>query len=83
MVFNVVSSAGIIRNSRVLDRESKALYDLVAYAIDLGQPVLSTSVNIQVAVDDENDNPPRFESDNIRLFIAENSPIGSTVGEIR
>lgn len=74
---------GIIRNKRILDRESKALYDLVAYAVDLGQPSMSSSVNIQVKVDDENDNPPRFESDNIRLYIAENSPVGSTVGEIR
>ncbi|KAG1680499.1 Protocadherin-like wing polarity protein stan [Nymphon striatum] len=80
--FSIDSTSGTVRNKRILDRESKALYDLVAYAVDLGQPSMSSSVNIQVKVDDENDNPPRFESEDIRLYIAENSPVGSTVGEI-
>ncbi|KPM04630.1 Cadherin domain containing protein 1 [Sarcoptes scabiei] len=30
-----------------------------------------------------NDNPPRFSSDRLRFYIAENSPIGSVVGEIK
>ncbi|GIZ04879.1 protocadherin-like wing polarity protein stan [Caerostris extrusa] len=55
----------------------------VAYAVDRGSPALSTSVTITVYVEDVNDNPPRFESDKLQLTIAENSPIGSTVGEVK
>lgn len=29
-----------------------------------------------------NDSPPVFESDKLVMYIAENSPIGSTVGEL-
>lgn len=33
-------------------------------------------------IEDVNDSPPTFESDKLKLYIPENSPIGSTVGEI-
>lgn len=33
-------------------------------------------------MEDVNDNPPAFESDKLTLYIDENSPIGSTVGEL-
>lgn len=35
-----------------------------------------------IRVEDVNDNPPAFESDKLTLYIDENSPIGSTVGEL-
>lgn len=35
-----------------------------------------------IKIQDVNDSPPAFESDKIVLYIPENSPIGSTVGEI-
>lgn len=34
-------------------------------------------------MEDVNDSPPVFESEKLVLYIPENSPIGSTVGEIR
>lgn len=33
-------------------------------------------------MEDINDSPPVFESDCLTFYIAENSPIGTTVGEI-
>lgn len=81
--YRVDPSSGIIRTNRMLDRESVSLYNLVAYAVDRGSPPLSTSVTITVYVEDVNDNPPRFESDKLQLSIPENSPVGSTVGEVK
>ncbi|CAL1293860.1 unnamed protein product [Larinioides sclopetarius] len=81
--FRVDPTSGIIRTNRMLDRESVSLYALVAYAVDRGSPSLSTSVTITIYVEDVNDNPPRFESDKLQLTIPENSPVGSTVGEIK
>lgn len=35
-----------------------------------------------IRIEDVNDSPPAFESDKLTLYIAENSPVGSTVGEL-
>ncbi|KAJ8260235.1 hypothetical protein GJAV_G00178630 [Gymnothorax javanicus] len=41
-----------------------------------------TSVDIQVAVMDVNDNPPVFEKDEFDIFVEENSPIGLVVAHV-
>nr|CAD7434483.1 unnamed protein product [Timema monikensis] len=80
--FVVDPTSGVIRTSKSLDRESVANYELTAYAIDRGSPSLSGSVQVLIRIEDVNDSPPAFESDKIVMYIAENSPVGSTVGEI-
>ncbi|KAH9644921.1 hypothetical protein HF086_014409 [Spodoptera exigua] len=40
------------------------------------------SVIVHIKVEDINDSPPVFESDCLTFYIPENSPIGTTVGEI-
>nr|CAD7592898.1 unnamed protein product [Timema genevievae] len=80
--FVVDPTSGVIRTSKTLDRESVANYELTAYAIDRGSPSLSGSVQVLIRIEDVNDSPPAFESDKIVMYIAENSPVGSTVGEI-
>ncbi|CAB3374160.1 Hypothetical predicted protein [Cloeon dipterum] len=81
--FSVDPTSGVIRTAEMLDRESVAHYDLVALAIDKGSPPMTSTVQVSVKVEDVNDSPPVFESDRLVLHIAENSPVGSTVGEIR
>ncbi|XP_051163355.1 protocadherin-like wing polarity protein stan isoform X2 [Leptopilina boulardi] len=73
---------GVIRTAKTLDRESVERYNIKAVAVDRGSPCLSSSVPVIIKVEDINDSPPAFESDKIILYIAENSPIGSIVGEI-
>lgn len=80
--FVIDPASGVIRTNKGLDRESVAFYELEAYAIDRGSPTLSSSVPVTIRIEDINDSPPAFASDKIVLYIAENSPIGSTVGEI-
>jgi cadherin EGF LAG seven-pass G-type receptor 1 len=80
--FVIDPTSGVIRTNKGLDRESVATYELEAIAIDRGSPTLSSSVPVTIRIEDINDSPPAFDSDKIVLYIAENSPIGSTVGEI-
>ncbi|XP_073973404.1 protocadherin-like wing polarity protein stan isoform X2 [Rhodnius prolixus] len=73
---------GVVRVNRALDRESVQTYSLIAVASDRATPPLSSSVIITINVEDVNDSPPTFASDRLTLYIPENSPVGSTVGEI-
>ncbi|KAG8198293.1 hypothetical protein JTE90_021547 [Oedothorax gibbosus] len=80
--FIVEPTSGIIRTNQLLDRESVSLYRLTVHAVDRGVTPLSSAATITVNVEDVNDNPPRFDTDIVKLFVSENSPIGSLVGEI-
>ena len=80
--FTLDPTLGILRTDRTLDRERTDSYQLVAFAVDRGVPERSTSVVINIDVQDMNDNAPLFDSSRINLEITENSPIGSTVGSI-
>ncbi|KAL3270161.1 hypothetical protein HHI36_009218 [Cryptolaemus montrouzieri] len=80
--FVIDPTSGVIRTNKGLDRESVAVYELEAYAIDRGSPTLSSSVPVIIRIEDINDSPPAFDSDKITMYIPENSPIGSTVGTV-
>ena len=80
--FIIDPTVGVIRTDKILDREKIASYRLVAFAVDRGTPERSTSVVINIELEDVNDNRPQFESQEIDLNILENSPIGSTVDTI-
>lgn len=47
-----------------------------------GSPSLTSEVPVIIRIEDINDSPPAFDTDKIILYIPENSPIGSTVGQI-
>lgn len=80
--FVVDPTSGIIRTNKGLDRETVAVYHLSAIGIDKGTPAMSSSVEVQIRLEDVNDNPPTFSSDKIVMYVPENSPVGSVVGEI-
>ncbi|ALC40622.1 stan [Drosophila busckii] len=80
--FVIDPTSGTIRTNKGLDRESVAIYHLTAIAVDKGSPPLSSSVEVQIRLEDVNDSPPTFASDKITLYVPENSPVGSVVGEI-
>ena len=80
--FALDPNLGILRSAKVIDREKTPRYELIAYAVDRGTPEKSTSVVINVDVEDVNDNRPEFPRPQMTLFIPENSPIGSTVGTL-
>ncbi|XP_037956200.1 protocadherin-like wing polarity protein stan isoform X2 [Teleopsis dalmanni] len=80
--FVIDPTSGTIRTNKGLDRESIATYHLTAIAVDKGSPPLSSTVEVQIRLEDVNDSPPTFPSDKITLYVPENSPVGSVVGEI-
>ncbi|XP_042226939.1 protocadherin-like wing polarity protein stan, partial [Homarus americanus] len=81
--FSVDGTSGVVRTARTLDRETEDQYSLVVLAVDDGPSKRSSSVTVMVDIEDVNDNPPMFETDRIQLYITENSPVGTTVGEVR
>ncbi|XP_017787025.1 PREDICTED: protocadherin-like wing polarity protein stan isoform X1 [Nicrophorus vespilloides] len=81
--FVIDPTSGVIRTNKGLDRESVASYTLEAHAIDRGSPPRSSTVPVVITILDVNDSPPTFDTDKIVLYIPENSPIRSTVGEIQ
>ncbi|KAI5754092.1 hypothetical protein M8J77_005676 [Diaphorina citri] len=80
--FAIDPTTGVIRSAKQLDRESTAFYDIIALGIDRGTPALTSEVPVSIRILDINDSPPSFDTDKIVLYVAENSPVGSSVGEI-
>ena len=80
--FEVNQSTGILATLTSLNREKKPFYNLVVQVKDSGDPVLSTSVNVTVAVLDINDNAPRFGSKKFDVSIPQNSLPGTSVVQL-
>ncbi|XP_016121889.1 protocadherin alpha-C2-like, partial [Sinocyclocheilus grahami] len=64
---------------KALDREKKAVHNLILTAIDGGVPARSGTASIIVRVQDTNDNAPQFDQAVYSLNISENSPAGTVV----
>lgn len=80
--FKLDRSSGTLRVVSKLDREMIARYELTVKAQDRGNPPLSSFSIVSIVIIDVNDYAPQFESLRYDLWIAENSPIGTTIGTI-
>ncbi|KAK9963677.1 hypothetical protein ABG768_006843 [Culter alburnus] len=65
--------------TKALDREEKAVHNLILTAVDGGVPARSGTANIIVRVQDTNDNAPQFDQAIYSLNMSENSPAGTVV----
>uniref|UniRef100_A0A7I4YNL8 Cadherin domain containing protein n=1 Tax=Haemonchus contortus TaxID=6289 RepID=A0A7I4YNL8_HAECO len=81
-LFRLDRTSGTLRVNSKLDREQYPFIELKIFARDRGKPPLTASSLISIALTDVNDNAPRFDQTSYDLYIAENSPVGSTVGTI-
>ncbi|XP_072558095.1 protocadherin alpha-C2-like isoform X2 [Paramormyrops kingsleyae] len=70
--------AGLVLK-KSLDREERAVHNLLLTAVDGGVPVRSGTASIIVRVLDVNDNAPRFDRETYTVNITENAPIGTLV----
>ncbi|KAM6428926.1 protocadherin-23 [Rhynochetos jubatus] len=69
--FHVQPETGIIRTARRLDRERRARYSFAAATLR------GEVVQVEIAVTDVNDHPPRFPRDCLQLNVSELSPPGT------
>uniref|UniRef100_A0A8C5NAP2 Protocadherin gamma-C3 n=1 Tax=Gouania willdenowi TaxID=441366 RepID=A0A8C5NAP2_GOUWI len=65
--------------NKSLDREKKAVHNLILTAIDGGNPVKSGTSKITIIVLDNNDNGPMFENSIYKVTIKENTSTGSFI----
>ena len=69
-----ISSMGVIRTARIIDREQSAYYFLTVTAMDEGTPRRSAAAIVHVVVGDVNDNQPQLNS-SYSLSLPEDQPL--------
>ena len=79
MYFQIDKKSGALSTLSPLDREISSVHDLVIDVSDQGHPILSTKVKLSVIVIDENDNNPKFSSNEIKIRLPGNSQPGTKV----
>lgn len=75
--FEINSTTGEVRLLRVLDYETAQSWSFFVVASDLGG--LRTTAEVSVSVEDENDNPPRFQEHIFEITIPENFTQSRTI----
>ncbi|XP_073497807.1 protocadherin-18 [Phyllobates terribilis] len=73
----------LILTNASLDREKRSEYSLTVIAEDRGLPSLSTVKHFAVQISDENDNPPRFQTNRYEIVIVENNLPGAHITSVR
>lgn len=82
-MFSVEQRTGVLRTSKVLDRERRAYYSLTVSAVDSGRRggahIRKGTAIVNIRVLDNNDNDPIFNSSSITVSFDENRSQGSAV----
>ncbi|XP_074068884.1 protocadherin beta-2-like [Macrotis lagotis] len=66
----------------ILDRESRAEYNITISVMDLGSPRLKSEHNLTVLISDVNDNPPVFTQREYKLYLQENNNPAVHIGSV-
>lgn len=83
-LFAVDNESGWITTLKELDCETQQIYHFYVVAFDHGQTIqLSSQALVEVSITDENDNPPRFASEDYRGSVVENSEPGELVATLK
>ena len=82
-VFRIDSLTGDLIVQSHLDYDSVQSYSLTVVAVDTGPSQLtSTALELHITIQNINDESPIFTSDIYRFNYTENSPVGTTVGQV-
>lgn len=81
--FKMLPTRGTIVLKRPLDRDAKDMMEITVTAVDHGIPSLQTSARVEISFADRNDHVPTFDEKLYTLSVAENSPVGHVVGNVR
>ena len=77
--FGINSSSGELSSVIGLDRESVSFYNFSVVASDSGNPSLSASTVVTIAVLDRNDNSPEFSQLFYSVRVPESTPLGTSL----
>jgi len=78
-VFRIDAESGEMFAVGAIDRELQELYRLNVTAFDMGSPQRSTSLLVQVDIEDVNDNAPVFERTSYVVSVPEDAALGSVL----
>ncbi|XP_059779938.1 protocadherin-23 [Balaenoptera ricei] len=77
--FAINETSGELSITRALDREQVSNFTLVILCSDLGDPPLSSMVQLQVRVLDDNDHSPSFSRLHYQASVREDAQVGTVV----
>lgn len=79
--FDIDRNSGKLVVARSLDREQQSEYRMEIRALDTSASnnPQSSAVTVKIEIADVNDNPPKWPSDPINVYISEDSPVGAIV----
>ena len=77
--FIIQSTTGNILVQQRLDYQAHSNYSLIVAALDMGTPVLNTTVPVNIVVQDINTHPPVFTMSQYEVCIMENITVGTPV----
>ncbi|XP_053211715.1 protocadherin Fat 4-like isoform X1 [Panonychus citri] len=84
-LFTILDSGSVLFTpkevNQILDRESKAKYELKVTAMDNGN--LSSTTQLTIEIEDENDNPPIFQHGPLFVLLPEIAKPGSKVVQVK
>ncbi|XP_017273627.1 protocadherin-16 [Kryptolebias marmoratus] len=80
--FSIDPITGIITTATALDFESEPAPSVTVVAMDGGRPSLSSTVKVDIVLQDVNDNTPEFSKDFYDASIKENTPAGTCFLEV-
>uniref|UniRef100_A0A3Q2D844 Desmoglein-2-like n=1 Tax=Cyprinodon variegatus TaxID=28743 RepID=A0A3Q2D844_CYPVA len=78
----VVDEKGLVRVTKVLDREQIPVYNVSLQPLREDGSALNENITLQLKVEDDNDNPPRFDS-SMKAEVDECIPEGTSVLQIK
>ena len=78
-VFRIDAESGEMFAVGAIDRELQELYRLNVSVFDMGSPQRSTSLLVQVDIEDVNDNAPVFERTSYVVSVPEDAALGSVL----
>lgn len=81
--FKMLPTQGTLVLKRPLDKDAKDVVEVTVTALDHGIPSLQTTARVEISIADRNDHVPTFEEKLYTLKVAENSPVGHVVGNVR
>ncbi|CAD5114918.1 DgyrCDS3952 [Dimorphilus gyrociliatus] len=80
--FIIDERSGELKAVEVIDREKVTQYDLKVEAKDFGKPRLSSTISVQIVVDDINDNTPTFTKSIYETVVQESSEVGYSIVKV-